>query len=436
LAKKKLFIAALAALCVWFASVTNVLAEDSIQVFVDGGLVAFNDVSPQIINDRVMVPVRALAEALGARVVWNGEEKKVTLLRGSRYSILAIGNPKLAYGAISTSEGVMKIETSLSIALDSPPVIINDRSLFPSRAIAEAFDAQVEWDELTQSVRISTQAERTETPPVAERPAEAVEEPETNPAFEESDYFVEESARQLQRMHDDKDKFVIVIYDSEREDGAEKLALVKEAAAEAKYVIYGFNKSSSRFTGSENLKWTWDHVSQSSTAYPIVILSYEGKADEVLSKNASKSDILEKFKNIAKNSYTLPDDVDDDNDNFEFSWRPALISDSVSMYADSKDFIYVVYDTYNLNADRLDDIKELAEKEDVPVFYTDTDLLQDYSGDLYDNDTVWFAYDYTNGDFSNPGVFVVVKGGVYGYFTSASSSLESAFKYFKDTAKS
>jgi len=38
--------------------------------------------------------------------------------------------------------------------LDTPPMIINGRTLVPARAAAEAFDYNVEWDEATRTVYI------------------------------------------------------------------------------------------------------------------------------------------------------------------------------------------------------------------------------------------------------------------------------------------
>ena len=54
-----------------------VLADDVIKVTVDGEELTF-DQNPVIINDRTMVPMRAIFEKLGASVSWDGETKTVT----------------------------------------------------------------------------------------------------------------------------------------------------------------------------------------------------------------------------------------------------------------------------------------------------------------------------------------------------------------------
>jgi hypothetical protein len=53
-------------------------ATGNIQLFVNGKQV-YSDVPPQIINGRTMVPVRFVAESLGADVKWDGENNAVEI---------------------------------------------------------------------------------------------------------------------------------------------------------------------------------------------------------------------------------------------------------------------------------------------------------------------------------------------------------------------
>jgi len=57
------FLAALA--CVAFA-------DETVKIFVNGKEIK-NDVEPQLVNGRVMVPLRWVAEAMGAKVNWDQE---------------------------------------------------------------------------------------------------------------------------------------------------------------------------------------------------------------------------------------------------------------------------------------------------------------------------------------------------------------------------
>ena len=52
-------------------------ATDNITVKLDGRNVEF-DVAPQLVNERTMVPVRAIFEALGATVEWDQQTNTVT----------------------------------------------------------------------------------------------------------------------------------------------------------------------------------------------------------------------------------------------------------------------------------------------------------------------------------------------------------------------
>ncbi len=119
-----------------------VMADDEIKVKIDGEQITF-DVAPQIINDRTMVPLRAIFEALGATVDWNGETRTVTSTRNDTTISLTIDS------ATMTVNGEDR-------ALDSPACLINDRTLVPVRAISEAFGTTVDWIGEERTVLITT----------------------------------------------------------------------------------------------------------------------------------------------------------------------------------------------------------------------------------------------------------------------------------------
>lgn len=75
---KKLFcviILLVASVC-FFAAISS--ASSNISMFVDGVQV-YSDVPPQVINDRTMVPIRFIAEALKANVDYNEESSSVII---------------------------------------------------------------------------------------------------------------------------------------------------------------------------------------------------------------------------------------------------------------------------------------------------------------------------------------------------------------------
>ena len=118
-------------------------AENHISVVVDWEEVQF-DVSPTIIEGRTMVPLRAIFEALEARVDWNPDTKTVTGIRDN-ITIKLVAGSKLAE------------VNGKQVLLDVPATIISGRTLVPARFISEGFGAKVSWDAKNREVTILTQ---------------------------------------------------------------------------------------------------------------------------------------------------------------------------------------------------------------------------------------------------------------------------------------
>lgn len=100
------------------------------------------DVPPQTINDRTMVPIRAIFEAMGANVDWDDITQTAISTKDSTTVKMTLN---------STTEYI----NDTAYTMDVTPVIINGRTLAPARYVAEAFGYYVNWDEMTQSVLIS-----------------------------------------------------------------------------------------------------------------------------------------------------------------------------------------------------------------------------------------------------------------------------------------
>ena len=104
------------------------------------------DVPPTIVEGRTLLPIRWVAEPLGAGVSWDGKEKKVTVSLGDVFIELWIGksvakvNGKFVYIDPNNSKVV--------------PMIINGRTMIPVRFVAENLGCRVEWDPTTRIVTI------------------------------------------------------------------------------------------------------------------------------------------------------------------------------------------------------------------------------------------------------------------------------------------
>lgn len=123
-----------------YASLWSELNANTIPVFVDGVQISF-DQQPIIRDDRTLVPLRGVFEALGATVYWNNDTRSVTAYKDDTTVELAIGSSTMYVN------GQPKY-------LDVAGQIINDRTMVPLRAISEAFEAIVYWDNDTRTVRV------------------------------------------------------------------------------------------------------------------------------------------------------------------------------------------------------------------------------------------------------------------------------------------
>ncbi len=117
-------------------------SQPEIQIIVDGVKVEA-DVPPVIVNDRTLVPVRAIFEALGATVTWDGTTRTVTAVRGADTVQLVIDSNILN-------------KNGTEIEIDVPAKIMDDRTMVPARAVSESFGADVKWDGATRTVAITT----------------------------------------------------------------------------------------------------------------------------------------------------------------------------------------------------------------------------------------------------------------------------------------
>ena len=132
-------------------STCTALAEENITVMLNGQAMDF-DVTPIIQNDRVLVPMRAIFEELHCSVDYTDIDGKQI--------ITAKLNENNSIGLVIGSDE-MQIHNQ-KIKLDTAPIIVNDRTLVPLRAVSEAFDYDVNWDEDTKTVTISKEIPKTE----------------------------------------------------------------------------------------------------------------------------------------------------------------------------------------------------------------------------------------------------------------------------------
>ncbi|WP_031411769.1 N-acetylmuramoyl-L-alanine amidase family protein [Brevibacillus laterosporus] len=115
--------------------------QGNIQLRIEGRNVNA-EVPPLISNGRTLVPVRVIAEGLGAKIDWNQQERKAKITKDNREVILQLSSKKAYING--------KAQT-----LEATPELINNRMLLPLRFVGEALGATVGWDNDSRTVIVN-----------------------------------------------------------------------------------------------------------------------------------------------------------------------------------------------------------------------------------------------------------------------------------------
>lgn len=115
--------------------------KPEIPVFVGGNQVLFD--SPPFVDgsNRLMVPLRAIGESMGAYVKWDPQTREIHI-SGRGKSVLFTMNSREA-----VVDGVHR-------TMDTTPVIKNNRTMVPARYVGEFLGARVDWSPSLRVVKI------------------------------------------------------------------------------------------------------------------------------------------------------------------------------------------------------------------------------------------------------------------------------------------
>ena len=116
--------------------------KGDIKVFIDD-IELKTDTPARAVNDRTLVPLRAIFESMGASVNWDNTSKTITAIKDRDEISLKLG---------SVSANINGRE----IRLDAPALVTNGVTLVPVRFVAESFGAYVFWNEQYQTVYIDS----------------------------------------------------------------------------------------------------------------------------------------------------------------------------------------------------------------------------------------------------------------------------------------
>ena len=115
---------------------------DTPDIFINGKELV-SEAAPVIENDRTLMTVRNVSEALGYDVDWNEAEQAVTISDGNDILQLFIGRKYCFLNGVKRT-------------LEVPTKIIDDSTYIPVRFVSEAFNCDVHWDDYHDAVNIST----------------------------------------------------------------------------------------------------------------------------------------------------------------------------------------------------------------------------------------------------------------------------------------
>ena len=117
---------------------------NDIKIIVNGKVIQ-PDSAPYIENNRTLVPIRAVAEALNYKVSWDPIDRVVTVKSADETKSL-----RMYIGSLQAIKNGKE-----TITLDVAPSIKNDRTYLPIRAIGETLGAYIDWNANTRSVIIN-----------------------------------------------------------------------------------------------------------------------------------------------------------------------------------------------------------------------------------------------------------------------------------------
>ncbi|SEM15887.1 Copper amine oxidase N-terminal domain-containing protein [Paenibacillus sp. cl141a] len=116
-------------------------AKSGLKVYVNGSVVKF-DSEPLVYNNINLVPLREIAEGMGAKVVWNRDAASIGVQRGNHKITLTIGSKTVYYNG--------KSET-VSVA----PKVMDGVTYVPIQVFARGLGAGVNYTEHDKILRIS-----------------------------------------------------------------------------------------------------------------------------------------------------------------------------------------------------------------------------------------------------------------------------------------
>jgi hypothetical protein len=127
-------------------AVTPSIGSNILTVKYNGEAVTFPDAQPFVdSNSRTLIPVRFVAETMGADVSWDSDAQAAVIEQSGITITVPIGSDTIT---------VTKNGSTRTVKMDTQAVLANDRTYVPIRYVAESLGAWVGYSDLYSTVQI------------------------------------------------------------------------------------------------------------------------------------------------------------------------------------------------------------------------------------------------------------------------------------------
>ena len=387
------------------ASFTQTFAADT-KLIVDGTLVNL-DSQPVIVNGRLIVPIRAISEGIGATVGWDPGLRQISIYNHDRYVIMRIGDPNMSYGTFhANASGAVAYDSQLIYVLEAPPVIQGGRTLVPLRAIAEGLSAEVRWDQVTSSVYVNSPGATPAPVPASPTPSPAPQ--------ADTRYFMEIAGSQAQQWYDAGAPYILFYYSHLSESSMAVLQWVQQTAARENLMVYGVDSDSAAFNNTGGaLSFIWDYMDKNSgnTKPALFFVSGKGSVTPLIQPrdvnsidfcmaafyyNVSRANPAINGNNLPQFPPPMPPV------SLTSNWREVTVEQAIAKYKNNERFIYICYNSRNADCSAQMPMLWLAvDRSKAAVFATD---FADVNANMD-----WFGKDALNGRqiYAYPTIFFV-----------------------------
>ncbi|MHA0856056.1 copper amine oxidase N-terminal domain-containing protein [Paenibacillus sp. CMAA1364] len=116
---------------------TIVSAADSTPIYINNDRIQ-TSIEPIIEQGRVLVPIRVISEALGAKVTWEKKDHQVTIRKWSESVILTMGKNSAVRDGKNSNSDVISLDVSVKL--------VDNRVFVPLRFISELYGYRIDWN--------------------------------------------------------------------------------------------------------------------------------------------------------------------------------------------------------------------------------------------------------------------------------------------------